>query len=155
MPARPKILSTTTAAVTGKTVPSYHLPDVLCQVHARGVENLRNDSQAELRNVCAELQNGANKRPHLVRLDGPVAVLYSVGIWSVAIARAGQPQFDNNCPNGKSCTRNNAPSSSLKMKSIKNSYNSAVKGKGGRHGGHCGGSDGVDRREAGPGAACG
>ena len=29
------------------------------------------------------------------------------------------------------------------MKSITISLNSAVKGKGGRHGGHCGGSDGV------------
>ena len=69
-------------------VPSYHLANVLCQVHIRAVKNLRNDSQEELRNVCAELQHGANKRPQLVRLDGPVAILYSVGIWSVAIAQA-------------------------------------------------------------------
>ena len=69
-------------------VPSYHLANVLCQVYIRAVKNIRNDSQEELCNVCAELQNGANKRPHLVRLDCPVAVLCSVGIWSVAIARA-------------------------------------------------------------------
>ena len=69
-------------------VPSYHLANVLCQVHIRAVKNLRNDSQEDLCNVCAELQNGVNKRPHLVRLDGPVAVLYPVGIWSVAIAGA-------------------------------------------------------------------